>query len=216
MPNVILLCYTSPHDGVHMSGNPPENLAPVDEVKRSLLKKTSVFLGALGLAGIGVPLLSYLSPNRSTREAGKPISVDVSGMKIGEQKTVLWRSKPVWIIRRSEAMLASLGLVDGKLKDPGSDVAQQPVYARNEARSIRPDFLVLLGICTHLGCSPTYRPDPKSVDDTWAGGFYCSCHGSKFDLAGRVFKNMPAPSNLEVPPYHFSDENTLVIGDGGA
>ena len=116
----------------------PENMEPVDELKRSLLKKTSVFLGALGLAGIGVPLLSYLSPNRSTREAGKPISVDVSGMRVGEQKTVLWRSKPVWIIRRSEAMLASLGLVDGKLKDPNSDVAQQPAYARNEVRSIRP------------------------------------------------------------------------------
>ena len=198
-----------------MSVKTPENMGPVDELKRSLLKKTSVFLGALGLAGIGVPLLSYLSPNRSTREAGKPISVDVSGMKIGEQKTVLWRSKPVWIIRRSEAMLASLGLVDGKLKDPDSDVAQQPVYARNEARSIRPDFLVLLGICTHLGCSPTYRPDPKSVDDTWAGGFYCSCHGSKFDFSGRVFKSVPAPLNLEVPPYYYMSDTLIKIGEDG-
>ena len=113
-------------------------------------------------------------------------------------------------------MLASLSLTSAFLKDPDSTVDQQPDYARNAERSVRLDFLVLLGVCTHLGCSPTYRPEPKSVDDSWNGGFYCSCHGSKFDLAGRVYKNMPAPINLEVPPYHFMDENTLVIGDSGS
>ena len=185
----------------------------VDQVKRSFLKNTSVFLGAVGAAGVGVPLINYLSPNKSTKEAGKPITVDVSALKVGEQKTVLWRSKPVWIIRRSESMLASLDKTTLWLKDPDSKVPQQPEFAKNKARSERPDFLVLLGICTHLGCSPTYRPEPKSVDDSWQGGFYCSCHGSKFDLSGRVFKNMPAPINLEVPPYYFLDRNTLVIGE---
>ena len=160
-----------------------------------------------------MPLVSYLSPNKSTQEAGKPIKVDIGAMKPGEQKTVLWRSKPVWIIRRTEAMLASLNKTTTLLKDPDSHIGQQPNYAQNQARSVRPDILVLLGICTHLGCSPTYRPEPKSVDESWEGGFYCSCHGSKFDLAGRVFKNMPAPINMEVPPYHFLDENTLMIGE---
>jgi ubiquinol-cytochrome c reductase iron-sulfur subunit len=112
-------------------------------------------------------------------------------------------------------MLASLEKTTGFLKDPGSTVPQQPGFAQNQSRSARPEFLVLLGICTHLGCSPTYRPEPKSVDDNWEGGFYCSCHGSKFDLAGRVYRNMPAPINLEVPPYHFLDDKTLVIGDSG-
>ena len=199
-----------------MSDLGPGEIESVDEVKRSFLKKTSLFLGAVGAAGVGVPLLGYLSPNKSTKEAGKPVTIDVSSMKMGEQKTVLWRSKPVWVIRRSAEMLASLSLTSAFLKDPDSTVDQQPDYARNAERSVRPDFLVLLGVCTHLGCSPTYRPEPKSVDDSWNGGFYCSCHGSKFDLAGRVYKNMPAPINLEVPPYHFMDENTLVIGDSGS
>ena len=194
---------------------PPE-VEEVDEVKRSFLQKTSVFLGAIGACGIGIPLVNYLRPNKRTEEAGKPVTIDISAMQIGEQKTVLWRSKPVWIIRRSKAMLQSLQNTLPWLKDPDSMIPQQPEFAQNSVRSVRPEFLVLLGICTHLGCSPTYRPEPKSVDDSWKGGFYCSCHGSKFDLAGRVFKNMPAPINLEVPPYHFSDENTLVIGDNGA
>ena len=196
-----------------MSSTGPNDIEEIDHVKRAFLQKTSVFLGAVGAAGIAVPLVSYLSPNKSTQEAGKPIKVDISAMQFGEQKTVLWRSKPVWIIRRSEAMLASLTKTTGWLKDPDSAIDQQPEYAQNQMRSVRPDILVLLGICTHLGCSPTYRPEPKSVDDSWEGGFYCSCHGSKFDLAGRVFKNMPAPINLEVPPYHFQDGNTLVIGE---
>ena len=187
----------------------------VDQIKRTFLKKTSVFLGAIGAAGVGLPLLSYLSPNRSTREAGKPVHVDISMMKAGEQKTILWRAKPVWIIRRTTEMLASLDKTIEFLKDPGSMIAQQPAFAQNQSRSARPEFLVLLGICTHLGCSPTYRPEPKSVDERWMGGFYCSCHGSKFDLAGRVYKNMPAPINLEVPPYYFLDDKTLVIGESG-
>ena len=189
------------------------DIEKVDQVKRSFLKNTSVFLGAIGAAGVGAPLIGYLSPNKSTKEAGKPVTVDISAIKVGEQKTVLWRSKPVWIIRRSESMLASLDKTTEWLKDPDSKVPPQPGFAKNKARSERPDFLILLGICTHLGCSPTYRPEPKSVDDSWQGGFYCSCHGSKFDLSGRVFKNMPAPINLEVPPYHFLDSNTLVIGE---
>lgn len=199
-----------------MSEMIPPEVEKIDQVKRAFLKKTSVFLGAVGACGLAAPLVSYLSPNKRTKEAGKPVTVDVSTMQMGEQKTVLWRSKPVWIIRRNQTMLDSLSASLPWLKDPDSSIPQQPDFAKNAARSARPEFLVLLGICTHLGCSPTYRPEPKSVDESWTGGFYCSCHGSKFDLSGRVYKNMPAPINLEVPPYHFLDDNTLVIGDNGA
>ena len=145
-----------------------------------------------------------------------PVEIDISGIAMGEQKTVLWRQKPVWIVRRSEKMLASLFSDVDELRDPDSLEQQQPNYARNGVRSIRPDILVLLGVCTHLGCSPTYRPEPGAIDASWPGGFYCSCHGSKFDLAGRVYKNMPAPTNLMIPPHYYKNETTLVVGESSA
>lgn len=186
-----------------------------DSRRRAFLKHTTVVLGLVGAAGISSSFLSYLKPNAKVKEQGLPVKLDVSTIKVGEQKTVIWRGKPVWVIRRSLESVKTLKDLRSILKDPDSLVDRQPKYARNAERSIRPDFLVLLGVCSHLGCAPTYRPDPKSVDSTWPGGFYCSCHGSKFDMAGRVFKNMPAPTNLEVPPYYFRDRNTLIIGEEG-
>ena len=185
----------------------------VDSKRRDLLKASATVLGAAGVAGVSTPLLSYLAPSKATKAAGAPVRLDVSKLQPGEQKTVLWRGKPVWIIRRTQEMIASLPLAVPFLSDPDSKEPQQPAYATNMQRSIKPEYLVLIGVCTHLGCAPTFRPEPKSVDATWPGGFYCSCHGSRFDLAGRVFKNVPAPINLEVPPYHFKDNQTLVIGE---
>jgi len=133
-------------------------------------------------------------------------------MKVGDQLTVSWRGRPVWIVKRSPEALASLDGVTTLLRDPNSDVAQQPIYARNQHRSIKPEILVLVGVCTHLGCAPTYRPDKGGVDEKWPGGFFCSCHGSRFDMAGRVYKGVPAPINLEVPPHAFINDNELIIG----
>jgi ubiquinol-cytochrome c reductase iron-sulfur subunit len=135
-------------------------------------------------------------------------------MESGEQKVVVWRGKPVWIVKRSQAMLEHLKHSDpSQLRDPLSLVKQQPAYAKNKYRSIHPEYLVLVGVCTHLGCSPKYKPELGELGTDWQGGFFCPCHGSTFDLAGRVFKGVPAPINLEVPPHHFINENTLVIGE---
>ena len=184
----------------------------IDEAKRLWVVQITKLLSVIGLAGIFYPLLRYLSPSKEAKAQGGPVTIDVSGMAIGEQKTVVWRGKPVWIVRRSADDVARLVSLNDDLRDPYSTVDQQPVYAKNIGRSLRPDFLVLLGVCTHLGCAPTFRPEPGAVDASWPGGFYCSCHGSRFDLAGRVFKDMPAPTNLEVPPYRF-EKDMLIIGD---
>ncbi len=186
-------------------------MSEVDEKKRRLLQLAGVW-GAVGIVGGATPFVSSLYPSRATRLKGAPVSVDLSSMKIGDQKTIMWRGKPVWVIRRDQALLSSLSSLDSELRDPQSRVPQQPTYAQNPYRSIKPDYLVLIGICTHLGCSPTYRPEKGSIDPDWAGGFFCSCHGSKFDMAGRVFSGVPAPTNLEVPPHHYASENQLVIG----
>lgn len=186
----------------------------VDEKKRQFLKTTTAVVGCAGLAGALTPLVSYLQPSKDAQAQGAPVRVDIATIPMMGQKTVLWRGKPVWVIRRSPEALTRL-VSDELLKDPQSSVEQQPTYAHNQYRSLRPDVLVLLGVCTHLGCAPTYRPEPGSIDQKWQGGFYCSCHGSKFDLSGRVYKNMPAPTNLEVPPHYYESENTLVIGEDG-
>ena len=144
--------------------------------------------------------------------SAEPIEVDISVLKEGEQRTVVWRGKPIWVVRRTVDQVNALSQLDSELTDPNSEIEQQPGYAKNAYRSIRPDILVLVGVCTHLGCAPTYRPEPKAIDAAWPGGFFCSCHGSKFDLAGRVYKGVPAPTNLEVPPYHFKDKSTLIVG----
>ncbi|KTD25532.1 ubiquinol--cytochrome c reductase, iron-sulfur subunit [Legionella maceachernii] len=140
------------------------------------------------------------------------MTVDLSKLEPGQQVTVEWRGKPVWIIRRTKEMLAQINGHDAQLRDPESLVEQQPSYAKNQYRSINPEYLVLVGICTHLGCSPKYTPTKNELGSHWPGGFYCPCHGSTFDLAGRVFKGVPAPINLEVPPYQFISENVIVIG----
>jgi len=184
----------------------------VDQKKRRLLQLASVW-GAAGIVGGATPFVSSLYPNRSTQLKGKPIDIDVSSMKVGEQKTVMWRGKPIWVVKRDQDEIAALPSLNNQLRDPDSLEPQQPKYAQNLHRSIKPEYLVLIGVCTHLGCSPTYRPDKGAIDESWPGGFFCSCHGSKFDMAGRVFSGVPAPTNLEVPPYHFREDGQLVIGE---
>lgn len=184
----------------------------VDEKKRDFLINTAATMGAVGTAAVAVPFVKSMLPSADAEAAAAPVRVDISQIKPGEQKTILWRGKPVWVIRRTEETLKNLPTLDNRLRDPESKVGQQPKYAQNEYRSIKPEILVLIGVCTHLGCAPTYRPEIGSVDKEWKGGFYCSCHGSRFDLAGRVFKGVPAPINLEVPQYAFINDNEILIG----
>jgi ubiquinol-cytochrome c reductase iron-sulfur subunit len=176
--------------------------------------------GAVGGVATAVPFVASFEPSERARAAGAPVEVDISDLKPGEKKTVEWRGKPVWIVRRTPEMLASLKKTDDLVADPNSkrkpDEITPMEQTRNEWRSIKPEILVVVGICSHLGCSPTdkFAPGPQpSLPDDWQGGFLCPCHGSTFDLAGRVFKNKPAPDNLEVPPYTFLSENKLLIGE---
>lgn len=186
---------------------------PMDPDRRLWLAATSV-AGGVGLVATAVPFVASMAPSERARALGAPVEIDVAGIKPGELKTVEWRGKPVFVLRRSSDMLSSLTQHDNLLADPGSRRSEQPEYAVNIDRSLKPEIAVIVGICTHLGCIPTFRPTPGAADigDSWPGGFYCPCHGSKFDLAGRVFKNMPAPTNLVVPPYHFASNRRLLIG----
>jgi ubiquinol-cytochrome c reductase iron-sulfur subunit len=184
----------------------------IDEQRRAFLIKASAAVGAVGVLATAVPFVASMLPSEDVLEAGAPIKINIGEIKPGQQLTIMWRSKPIWIIRRTPEEIQSLALDDNLLRDPNSDIDQQPQYAKNRYRSIKPEILVLVGICTHLGCIPTFRPDPNSIQKGWPGGFYCSCHGSKFDMAGRVFKGVPAPINLEVPSYSFIDDNTLLVG----
>jgi ubiquinol-cytochrome c reductase iron-sulfur subunit len=190
----------------------------LDAGRRRLVLATSV-VGGAGLAATAVPFVASFSPSQRARAEGAPVEFDVQAMRNDELKTVEWRGLPVFVLRRSPEMLASLPRHDDLLADPLSHRSEQPGYAINPVRSARPEFLVLVGICTHLGCIPNVRPMPgdPGLGASWPGGFYCPCHGSKFDFAGRVFKNVPAPTNLTVPPYHFASGSTLLIGvDPGA
>lgn len=191
----------------------------VDAGRRRFLTLTTVAVGGVGVGAAAWPFLASLKPSERAKALGAPITVDISKVEAGQKLTVPWRGKPVWIIRRTPDMIASLPKVDGYLRDPKSDEPQQPEYAKNENRSIKPEWLVMVGSCTHLGCSPTFRPDHPApdVDANWQGGFYCPCHGSKFDLAGRVYQGVPAPLNLVVPAYKFDNDTTITIGvDQGA
>lgn len=181
--------------------------------RRHFLAISTAAVGGLGLVATTVPFIKSMSPSERARAAGAPAELDVSTVAPGNLVTVEFRGKPVWVLHRTPAQLASLGGHDGDLVDPASREAAQPAYAANATRSLRPEFLVLTAICTHLGCIPSYRPEPGAADlgEDWPGGFYCPCHGSRFDLAGRVFRNVPAPRNMEVPPYSFTG-NQLVIG----
>ena len=192
----------------------------VDKKRRRMLIGATAAVGAVGTAGFAAPLLISWMPSAKAKAAGAPVEVNISKIEPGQLVRVIWRGKPVWFIRRSEETLADLSGVTNLLADPDSNVeAQQPAYAKNAERSIKPEMLVLIGICTHLGCSPTYRPEiaPADLGSDWKGGFYCPCHGSKFDLSGRVYKNVPAPTNLVVPPHYYKTDDLILIGeDGGA
>ncbi len=191
---------------------------PVDGGRRTWIAITCG-VGAVGGAAVAVPFVSTFAPSERARAAGAAVRVDVSTLQPGEMQTVEWRGKPVWIIRRTPEQLAALPKLDPQLADPKSIRKPDeltPEYARNEWRSIKPEFFVGVGICTHLGCSPgaKFTPGPQpSLPDDWAGGFLCACHGSTFDLAGRVFRNKPAPDNLEVPPHMYVADNVLLIGE---
>ncbi|WP_425259392.1 ubiquinol-cytochrome c reductase iron-sulfur subunit [Rubrivivax sp. RP6-9] len=191
---------------------------PNDPDKRLWLIATGVVGGAAALA-TAVPFVSTFAPSERARAAGGAVEVDLSDIPPGGSKTVEWRGKPVWVVRRTPEMLAALHGHDADLVDPGSAAAQQPAYATNPARAIHPEVFVAIGICTHLGCSPSDAPrgggNPGLPAD-WPGGFFCPCHGSTFDGAGRVFKNKPAPSNLEIPPHRYAGATRLVIGDDAA
>jgi len=189
----------------------------VDNSKRRFLTTAaSVVVGGAGAAAVAVPFVSSMLPSAKAQAAGAPVEVDISKLQPGQRITPEWRGKPVWILRRTPETLNSLASLDDQLRDPTSSNAdQQPEYCQNSTRSIREEIIVLVGICTHLGCSPTHRPElaPEDLGPEWKGGFFCPCHGSKFDLAGRVYKGVPAPTNLVVPPYHFLGDNRIVIGE---
>ncbi len=191
--------------------------AAVDQSRRTWIAITCG-AGAVGGVATAVPFVSTFAPSERAKAAGAPVRVDVSALQPGERITVEWRGKPVWVLRRTPEMLASLERIDNQLADPESRRTQFPTpdYARNRHRSINPEFLVVVGICSHLGCSPVDRltsgPQPSLPDD-WPGGFFCPCHGSTFDLAGRVFRNKPAPDNLEVPPHMFLSDAVILIGE---
>jgi ubiquinol-cytochrome c reductase iron-sulfur subunit len=190
----------------------------MDPAKRTWLIASSC-AGAVGAGFVAVPFISSFQPSERAKAAGAPVEVDISGLKPGEKMTVEWRGKPVWIVRRTPDQVAALPKHDGELADPQSKRKPDeltPAYARNEARSIKPEYLVVVGICTHLGCSPSDKFQAgaqPSLPDDWPGGFLCPCHGSTFDLAGRVFKNKPAPDNLEVPPHTYLSDTRLLIGE---
>ena len=188
----------------------------VDPKRRQFLISATSAMGGLGAAAVAVPFIGSWWPSAAAQAAGAPVEADISKLEMGQQMTIEWRQKPVWVIRRSTDVLNGLAKIEDRLRDPDSAVLQQPPYAHNRYRSRKPEYLVLVGICTHLGCSPKYVPDVGSISGDWPGGFYCPCHGSKFDLAGRVFSGVPAPINLEVPPYAFIDDNTLIIGQDTA
>jgi ubiquinol-cytochrome c reductase iron-sulfur subunit len=186
----------------------------IDKTRRNLVVATSLVGGAASI-GAAVPFVASMWPSERAKAAGAPVEVDISRLAPGELGVFEWRGKPVWVMKRTKEMLEAIKQADSKVSDPQSKVKQQPPYATNEFRSAKPDLMVLVGVCTHLGCSPKEKPaDAKAeMGPDWPGGFYCPCHGSKFDFAGRVFKGSPAPTNLEVPPYEFLSDSTLVIGD---
>ncbi|NTV09773.1 MAG: ubiquinol-cytochrome c reductase iron-sulfur subunit [Zoogloea sp.] len=189
----------------------------VDAGRRQLLLVTSAAGGAAAVAA-AVPFVASLTPSERAKAAGAPVEVDISKLSPGEMMTVEWRGKPVWIVNRTKEMLDSLNKTEDLVSDPKSDKQQQPEYAKNQHRSIKPEILVAVGICTHLGCSPSskFKAGAESgVTPDWAGGFLCPCHGSTFDLAGRVYKSKPAPDNLEIPPHKYVSDAKIIIGEDG-
>jgi ubiquinol-cytochrome c reductase iron-sulfur subunit len=191
--------------------------ATVDNGRRTWLI-TSCAMGGVGAAAVAVPFVSSFQPSERAKAAGAAVEVDVSALQPGEKVVVEWRGKPVWIMRRTQEQLASLEKIEGDLADPNSDRKAYPTppYAKNRHRSVKPEYFIGVGICSHLGCSPVDKLQPgaqPSLPDNWPGGFLCPCHGSTFDVAGRVFKNKPAPDNLEVPPHYYLSDTVVLIGE---
>jgi ubiquinol-cytochrome c reductase iron-sulfur subunit len=187
----------------------------VDNDKRGFLLAATGVVSGVAVAATAAPFVGSMFPSERAKAAGAPVEADISKLAPGEMQVIEWRGKPVWIMNRTKEMLEGIKKSDSRTSDPNSDVPQQPPYAKNEYRSIKPDIVVLEGVCTHLGCSPQYKPVEAKADmgQDWNGGFFCPCHGSKFDFAGRVFAGSPAPTNLRVPPYKFVGDAKIIIGD---
>ena len=190
------------------------NHGDVNQSRRRFLVGATSVVGGVGGVGAAVPFVASWNPSAKARSAGAPVRVNISKLEPGQQMTVEWRGQPVWVIRRTPEMIEQVKQMDGRVQDPQSEEPQQPEYAKNQLRSLRPEFLIVVGICTHLGCSPQYRPEvaPPDLGSDWLGGFFCPCHGSKFDLAGRVFQSVPAPLNLRVPPHSYIDDSNVIVG----
>ena len=187
----------------------------IDKQRRRFLTTAATVAGGAGAMATAIPFISTLSPSAKTKAIGAPVEVDISHLQPDQRMIVKWQGKPVWILRRDERTISDLDSLDTDLRDPKSNDEQQPEYAKNEYRSIKPEYLVVIGLCTHLGCSPNYFPvgEQQELGPDWKGGFWCPCHGSRFDMAGRVFKGVPAPANLVVPPYKFISASVIRIGD---
>jgi ubiquinol-cytochrome c reductase iron-sulfur subunit len=187
----------------------------INESRRHFLTVATVVAGAVGTVMVAVPFVASMEPSARAKALGGPVDIDISKIEPGGQVKAKWRGKPVWVVQRPQTAISSLAGVDGLLRDPKSKEDQQPAYCQNEYRSIKPELFVVVGICTHLGCSPLYKPQPADpeVGMDWPGGFFCPCHGSKYDLAGRVFKGVPAPLNLQVPPYTFLSDAAIRVGE---
>jgi ubiquinol-cytochrome c reductase iron-sulfur subunit len=191
----------------------------VDNKRRRVLIAATSVVGAIGAGFVAVPFIASMNPSAKARAAGAPVEADISRLEPGAMLRVKWRGKPVWVVYRTEKMLELLPLLEPELADPDSSASDQPPYCANKLRSIKPQYFVAIGICTHLGCAPTYRPEvaPEDLGAEWKGGFFCPCHGSRFDLAGRVYKGVPAPTNLVIPKHTFVSDTTILVGeDGGA
>ena len=187
----------------------------VNSGRRKFLTAATSVVGVAGAVGIAVPFVGSWNPSAKAKAAGAPVKADIGKLEPGQMVVVEWRGKPVYVLHRTEEQIADLPQLDGDLKDPDSQISDQPAYVTGIGRSIRPDILVVVGLCTHLGCAPKFRPEVGAADlggDEWLGGFFCPCHGSKFDLAGRVYSGVPASANLVVPPYSFEGDSVLVIG----
>ena len=187
----------------------------INQGRRRFLVLTTAGAGGLAAAGVAAPFVASWFPSEKAKAAGAPVEIDVSKLEAGQMLTAEWQGKPIWVVNRTDQQLKDLKGLNGVLTDPNSEVNHQPEDCKNETRSIKPNVLVAIGICTHLGCSPTYRPDiaPADLGAEWKGGFFCPCHGSKFDIAGRVYAGAPAPTNLVVPPHKYLSDTTILVGD---
>ncbi len=187
----------------------------VNTGRRRFLTAATSAVGVAGAVGIAVPFVGSWNPSAKAKAAGAPVKADIGKVQPGQMIVVEWRGKPVYVMHRTPEQLASLASLDDELKDPHSEISQQPAYVDQDNRAIRPELMVMVGLCTHLGCAPKFRPELGAADlggEAWLGGYFCPCHGSKFDLAGRVYKSVPASTNLIVPPHFFEGDDVLVVG----